>query len=130
MDGGKFLGFMLTQRGIKANPEKCQATIDMRSPTNVKEVQQLVGKVTAIARFLPKLADKTKSMIKLLKKSTKFVWDETCEQNFDYLKQLFTNPPVLTKPDLNLPLIMYIFASTNVVSSTFVQEKDNTQQPI
>jgi len=77
---------MLTQRGIKANPEKCRAIIDMRSPTNVKEVQQLVGKVTAIARFLSKLADKTKPMIKLLKKSNKFVWDETCEQNFDYLK--------------------------------------------
>ena len=66
VDGGKFLGFMLTQRGIEANPEKCQAIIDMRSPTNVKEVQRLVGRLTAISRFLPKLADQTKPMIKLL----------------------------------------------------------------
>ena len=102
----------------------------MRSPTNVKEVQRLVGRLTAISRFLPKLAYKTKPMIKLLKKSTKFVWDETCEQNFDNLKQLLTTPLVLTKPDLNLPLIMYISALTNIVSSALVQEKDETQQPI
>jgi hypothetical protein len=41
VQAGKFLGFMLTNRGIEANPEKCQAIIDMRSPTTVKEVQQL-----------------------------------------------------------------------------------------
>ena len=69
-------------------------------------------------------------MIQLLKKSTKFTWDDTCEQNFNTLKQLLTTPPVLTKPDLSLPLIVYIAASTNAVSSALVQERDNTQQPI
>jgi len=90
VDGGKFLGFMLTQRGIEANPEKCQTIIDMRSPANIKEVQRLVGKLTAISRFHPKLVDKTKPMIQLLKKSTKFTLDDTCEQNFNTLKQLLT----------------------------------------
>ena len=121
---------MLTQRGIEANPEKCQTIIDMRSPKNVKEVQRLVGRLTAISRFLPKLADKTKPMIQLLKKSTKFTWDDTCEQNFNTLKQLLTTPPILTKPDLSLPLVMYIAASTNAISSALVQERDNTQHPI
>jgi len=58
VDGGKFLGFMLTQRGIEANPEKCQTIIDMRSHANVKEVQRLVGRLTAILRFLPKKSTK------------------------------------------------------------------------
>ena len=129
VDGGKFLDFMLTQRGIEANPEKCQTIIDMRSPANIKEVQRLVGRLTAISRFLPKLADKTKPMIQLLKKSTKFTWDDTCEQNFNTLKQLLTTL-VLAKPNLSLPLIVYIAASTNAVSSALVQERDNTQQPI
>jgi len=34
----KFLGFLLTKRGIEANLDKCQAIINMRSPSNVKEV--------------------------------------------------------------------------------------------
>ena len=40
---GKFIGFMVTQRGIKANPEKIQALINMKSPTKPREVQSLAG---------------------------------------------------------------------------------------
>jgi len=43
VEAGKFLGFMLTERGIEANPDKCAAIIAMRSSTLVKEVQQLTG---------------------------------------------------------------------------------------
>ncbi|RDX95802.1 Retrovirus-related Pol polyprotein from transposon 17.6, partial [Mucuna pruriens] len=35
---GKFLGFMLTERGIEANPKKCQAVVNMKSPQSVKKV--------------------------------------------------------------------------------------------
>jgi len=59
VDRGKFLGFMLTQCGIEANPEKCNAIIEMRSPNSVKEVQHLIRRLTAISRFLPKLAEQT-----------------------------------------------------------------------
>jgi len=63
VDRGKFLGFMLTQRGIEVNPEKCKAIIEMRSPTTIKEVQRLIGRLTAISRFLPKLAEQTQPII-------------------------------------------------------------------
>jgi len=79
VEGGKFLGFMLTHRGIEANPDKCQAKVEMRSPKNVKEIQRLVGKLTAMARFIPRLAEKTGPIIRLLKKRSKFEWDEECE---------------------------------------------------
>jgi len=79
VEGGKFLGFMLTHRGIEANPDKCQAIVEMRSPKNVKEIQRLVGKLTAMARFIPRLAEKTGPIIRLLKKRSKFEWDEECE---------------------------------------------------
>ncbi|RDX72747.1 Retrovirus-related Pol polyprotein from transposon opus, partial [Mucuna pruriens] len=51
VESGKFLGFMLTERGIEANPDMCQAIIDMRRPQGVKEVQQLMGKITALSRI-------------------------------------------------------------------------------
>ena len=79
VDRGKFLGFMLTQRGIEANPEKCNAIIEMRSPNNVKEVQCLISRLTAISRFLPKLAEQTQPIIQLLKKSARFSWNDECE---------------------------------------------------
>jgi len=51
---GKFLGFMLTQRGIEMNPKKYAAILNMRSPTPVKEVQQLAGRIASLSRFIPK----------------------------------------------------------------------------
>jgi ribonuclease HI len=52
VQAGKFLGFMLTNRGIEANPEKCKAIIEMRSPSSVKEVHKLTGRIAALSRFL------------------------------------------------------------------------------
>jgi len=70
--GGKFLGFMLTNRGIKANPDTYEAIMKMRSPTNLKEIQKLVGRLKALARFLPILAERSKSIVKLLRKNETF----------------------------------------------------------
>ena len=67
VDRGKFLGFILTQRNIEANPEKCNVIIEMRSPTSIKEVQRLIGRLTFISRFLPKPAEQIQPIIQLLK---------------------------------------------------------------
>jgi len=72
VDDRKFLCFTLTQQGIEVNSEKYRAIIEMTIPTSIKEVQQLIGRLTAISRFLPKLVDKTRPIIHLLKKSVKF----------------------------------------------------------
>jgi len=53
VEGGKFLGFMLTHRKIEANPDKCRTITEMRSPQNVKEMQQLISRLTALSRFVP-----------------------------------------------------------------------------
>jgi len=52
VEARKFLGFMLTERGIEANPDKCATIIAMRSPTSVKEVQQWTGRTAALCRFV------------------------------------------------------------------------------
>ena len=52
VEARKFLGFLLTERGIEANPDKCAAILAMRSPATVKEVQQLTGRMAALSRFV------------------------------------------------------------------------------
>ena len=54
----KFLGFVVSQRGIKANPNKIQAIMEMAPPRNVKEVQSLSGKIAALNRFVSRAIDK------------------------------------------------------------------------
>ena len=65
----KFLGFMVSQQGIKANPDKVKAMIKVKSPKTVKEVQSLTGKVIALNRFVSKATDKCMSFFKVLKKA-------------------------------------------------------------
>jgi len=52
VEASKLLGFLLTECGIEANPEKCTAMIAMRSPISVKEVQELTGRMVALSRFV------------------------------------------------------------------------------
>ncbi|CAL9030056.1 unnamed protein product, partial [Prunus brigantina] len=64
---GKFLGFMISQRGIEANPEKIQAILDMAIPKTVKDIQSLTGRVAALTRFISKATDRCAPFFKALK---------------------------------------------------------------
>ena len=130
VDNGKFLGFMLTQRKIEVNPEECKAIIEMCSPTNAKEVQHLVGHLTAISRFLPKLVEQVRPIVQLLKNSAKFSWNDECEKFFQDLKITLTSPPILSKPDVHLPLLVYITTTDHIVSAALVQESVTIQHPV
>ena len=67
VSSGKFLGFMVSQRGIEANPEKVKAILEMSSPNAVKEVQSLTGRVAALNKFVSKATDKCLPFFKTLK---------------------------------------------------------------
>ncbi|XP_073152356.1 uncharacterized protein [Henckelia pumila] len=57
--GGKFLGYMVTERGIEANPEKVQAIRSMSHPRNLQEVQRLAGRIAALSRFISRSAHRS-----------------------------------------------------------------------
>nr|KYP71650.1 Retrovirus-related Pol polyprotein from transposon 412 family [Cajanus cajan] len=128
--GGKFLGFMLSARGIEANRDKCQAVLDMRSSSNLKELQRLSGRLAALSRFLPRLGDKISPMTRLLRKAAAFSWDEQCEATFATLKTTLATPPILTKPDPLRPILVYLSVSDEAISSVLVQEKEGAQVPV
>ena len=75
-NGRKVLGFMVSQRSIKANLDKIRAIIEMAHPKNVKEVQSLNGKVAALNRFESSATDKCFPFFHMLKKS--FEWTAEC----------------------------------------------------
>ena len=66
---GKFLGYIVNMRGIEANPEKIRELLDMKSPTKIKEVQSLTGKVAAPSRFISKSTDKCVPFFNLLRET-------------------------------------------------------------
>ena len=83
VESGKFLGYIVSRRGIEANPKKIKALIDMRSPRRDKEVQSLPGRVVALSRFVAKATDKCQPFFKAIKKTDGFEWTNECEKNFN-----------------------------------------------
>ena len=90
----KFLGFMVSQRGIEANPEKVRAILEMSSTKTVKEVQSFTGRVAAFNRFVFRAINKCPPFFKTLKQA--FVWTDECEAAFQELKRYLNNPPLLS----------------------------------
>ncbi|KAL0421007.1 UNVERIFIED_CONTAM: hypothetical protein Slati_3123600 [Sesamum latifolium] len=90
---GRFLGFMVTQRGIEANPLKIKAILDMKTPTNINEVQPLTGRIAAFSHFISKAAEKSLPFFKVLRKAKTFEWDTPCQQAFEELKSYLAGLP-------------------------------------
>ena len=88
---GKFLGFMVLHREIKANLDKIQAILNMEPPRNIKEVQSLTGRVVALNRFVSKAIDKCLPFFKVLKKA--FEWTDKFQKAFQDLKTYLTIAP-------------------------------------
>ena len=67
VSSGKFLGFMVTQRGIKANHVQLKAIMDYETPTSRKGVQQLTSRMVALWRFISRFTDRLKPFFATLK---------------------------------------------------------------
>jgi hypothetical protein len=121
---GLLLGFMVGYRGIEANPAKVDAIHNMARPSNKKDVMKLTGMMAALGRFIRKLGEKGLRFFKLLKKVDKFVWDDEAQKAFEALKESLMTPPIMTPPVLKEMLLLYISATTNVLSTALVAKRE------
>jgi len=111
VEAGKFLGFLLTERGIEANLDKWATITGMRSPAIVKEVQQLNGCRAALSRFLLVGGDKEYPYFQCLKKKNRFTWTHECEDAFLKLNEYLASPSILCKSLLGIPQRPIYFVS-------------------
>jgi len=122
----KFLGFMLTARGIEVNPKTCITIIDMRSPKNLKEIQRLIGRFTSLARFLPRLTEWIKLILKMMKKQTTDKWDEQCENAFQEIKAMIVSPPLcVDRSPISLCSYTYRCRMTSLVHHWYKKTQTN-----
>ncbi|KAL2253428.1 UNVERIFIED_CONTAM: Retrovirus-related Pol polyprotein from transposon 17.6 [Sesamum indicum] len=128
--GGKFLGYMVSERGIEANPEKIEAILNLKSPTSIKEVQKLTGRIASLNRFISRSADRNLHFFKILRKVKGFDWTEECEQAFQELKTYLRSPPLLANPREGDILYLYLAISDDAVSSVLIKEKGKIQNPV
>ena len=125
---GKFLGFMVSQRGIEVNSEKVRVILELEPPRTVKAVQSLNGKVVALNRFVSKATDRCLPFFRILRKS--FEWTDECQKAFEDLKKYLSSPPLLSSSRPGEELYLYIAVSQAAVSAVLVKEEGGSQRPI
>src|SRR3954470_5218031 len=120
---GKLLGYLVSARGIEANPEKVQAIARMQEPIDVKGVQQLTGRLAALSCFISRLGERTLPFYQLIRKGEKFEWTEEARTAFADLKKTLLTPSILAIPKEREKLYLYVAARSSVVSITLVVER-------
>ncbi|XP_040938863.1 uncharacterized mitochondrial protein AtMg00860-like [Gossypium hirsutum] len=85
---------------IRVDPKKIEAIVQWKASRNVSEVRSFLGLAGYYRRFINGFSKIALPMAKLLHKNFQFVWDDQCQESFEKLKQMLTEMPVLTLPEL------------------------------
>jgi hypothetical protein len=122
----KFLGYMVSSKGIEANPKKIRAILEMQSPKMTK--QQLTRRLEALNRFISRSTNKCLPFFKILRKA--FEWSDECEEAFTQLKKYLTSTPLLSRTVPGEVLHLYLAVSPTVISAALIQEDEGIQKPV
>ena len=127
---GKFLGYMMTHRGIKVNPDQIKAINNLQPPRNPKEVQKLIGMMATLNRFIFKSTDRCKPFFLLLHKWKEFKWSNKCVVAFQQLKQYLSHPPIMSSPVVDEVLFAYIAVALYAISFMLIRVDSGIQRPV
>ena len=131
ISSGKFLGFMVTQRGIESNPIQLRAIIESHALPSKKGVQQLIGQLAALRHFISCFTDQLKPFFTTLKGSKMTEWNKECDQAFIEIKKYLTEPPVLASLEVGDMLYLYlVILDVSVSTALFKEDENQKQRPV
>jgi hypothetical protein len=114
---GMLLRFIVSERGIEANPEKIAAITSMGPIKDLKGVQRVMGCLAALSGFISRLGERGLPLYRF------FAWTPEAEEALGNLKALLTNAPILVPPAAGEALLIYVAATTQVVGAAIVVER-------
>jgi hypothetical protein len=130
VESGRLLGFIVSRHGIRVDPIKVEAILNIPPPSSLRQLQSLQGKANFLRRFIPNYAEITRGFTRLLKKGSEFVWDKTANDAFEALKLSLTKAPLLFPPDYSRDYFLYLAASEYTIGMVLVQEDDNRDEHV
>ena len=127
---GKFLGYMVTHRGIEVNPDQIKAINNLQSPWNSKEVQKLTEVAAALNRFISRSTNRCRPFFLLINKWKGFKWTEECALAFQQLKDYLARPPIMSSLEPDEVLFAYIVVAPYAVSLVLIRVDCDVQRPV
>ena len=125
-----YLGFVISEEGIKPDEKKIEAIKSLPVPTCVREVRSFIGMCSYYRRFIPNFSQIAEPIIALTRKYAHFKWSDTHQRAFEYLKDSLTAVPLLVYPDSNKPYVLYTDSSDTCIGACLTQECDGDEKPI
>jgi hypothetical protein len=116
------IGHLLTAQGVRADPSKVEAILQMTKPQDVQGVRRILGMTNYLAKFLPKLSDASEPLRQLTRKERDFNWSEVHDKAFDNIKALVSTPPLLKYYEPDKSLLLQCDASEKGLGSSLIQE--------
>lgn len=91
----KYLGMIISENGVKADPSHIKAIKEMKIPSNKQEVRRLLGMINYLSKFMPNVSKVTAPLRHLIKNNVDFNWSFEHEESFNKIKFMLTTSPVL-----------------------------------
>ena len=126
----KFLGYILTTKGLKADPKKIHKIQEFPAPRNIKQLRGFLGLINFYARFSHELAAETIPLLELLRKDVKWKWETQHQEAFERVKMLFINTVVLKHPLPNVPYQLLTDSSDYALDAILTQVDEDDNQKI
>ena len=95
LEEGKLLGHIISEEGIKIDPQRIEGILQISHPRNIKELQSFIGKINFLRRFIPNLAELLKEITNMLRKEVGVKWTIEAKKSFELIKRALTETPVL-----------------------------------
>ena len=118
----QYFGYFFTSSGLKPDPSKVSAIVNMEPPKNKAELETLLGMVNYLSKFAPNLLQVTSPMRQQLTKNAEFTWVQIQNDAFEKVKCVLTQTPVLAYFDPDKLVTIQSDASKFGLGSTLMQD--------
>jgi hypothetical protein len=131
MEEGNLLGHIISNEGIKIDPNRVEGILKIGTPRSMKEVQYFLGKVNFLRRFIPNLAEIIKHITNILRKGSEIKWTPKARKYFEDIKVALTKAPMPASPNFAKYFILFSFASEHTIAGVLLQKyEQNFERPI
>lgn len=117
-----YIGHLLTAKGVRADPSKVEAILQMTKPKDAQGVRQILGMTNYLAKFLPRLSEISEPLRQLTRKDEQFSWSTIHDKAFNEIKTAVSKPPLLKYYNPEKSLSLQCDASEKGLGASLMQE--------